>query len=160
MPRSAFNLVYEAVSQRPSFVRKSDGLGRQSIHPLQRVIAALRIMAYGSAADAVDEYIRISESASLESLKQFAFAIIDEFGEEFLRSPTSEEMQRILKINTARGFPGMTGSIDWQHYFWKNCPTQLAGQYKGKYRKLTIVLEGIADGELPIWFLFYGLPGL
>lgn len=43
--------------------------------------------------------------------------------------------------------PGMTESIDFQHSEWKKCPTQFVGQYKGKEKKPTIVLEGVAEGN-------------
>lgn len=64
-----------------------------------------------------------------------------------------------MRMNADKGFIGMAGSIDCQHYEWNNCPTQLAGQYKGEENKRTILLEGITDGELWLWFVFYRLPG-
>lgn len=38
-------------------------------------------------------------------------------------------------------------------------PDWLAGHFKGKEKKPTIVLEGTADREGCIWFMFYGLLG-
>ena len=38
--------------------------------------------------------------------------MIKVFGKEFLRPPRSEEIEHILSINLARGFPRMIGSID------------------------------------------------
>ena len=35
----------------------------------------------------------------------------------------------------------------------------LAGAHKGKGKKPTVVLEGIADEECWLWFAFFGLPG-
>jgi hypothetical protein len=52
MPRRMFDRIYNAVSVRPEFVRGRDGLGRKGLPPLQRIVAALRILAYGTAADA------------------------------------------------------------------------------------------------------------
>lgn len=112
MPLAVLNRVYERVETRPFFVRKSDGLGWLGIHQLQRVTAAQRMMALGLAADAVDEYVRISESSAMESLKDFCSDFVDEFGHEYLRCPTPADMERILRINAARGFPGMARSID------------------------------------------------
>lgn len=84
---------------------------------------------------------------------------MEHLGDEYLRSPTPPDMERILRISKIRGFPGMAGSIDCPHYEWKNCPASLAGQYKGKGSKPSIILEGIADGNLWLWYVFYGLPG-
>jgi hypothetical protein len=71
MPRSMFDRIYNAVSIRTEFVRARDGLGKLGLYPLQRIVAALHILAYGSAADATDEYIRISETSALVSLRRF-----------------------------------------------------------------------------------------
>jgi hypothetical protein len=45
------------------------------------------------------------------------------------------------------------------HWAWKNCPTALAGQYKGKGKKPTVVLEAVADQRLWIWHCFFGTAG-
>jgi hypothetical protein len=74
MPRAVFDRIYTTISTRPEFVHKIDALGKKGIHPLQRVLAALRLLAYGTAADAVDEFVRISESSALDSLRSIASA--------------------------------------------------------------------------------------
>lgn len=68
-------------------------------------------------------------------------------------------MELILRIHAARGFPGMVGSIDYQQYEWKNCPTSLSCTYKRKDKKRKIVLEGVADGEGWFWFMCFWIPG-
>ncbi|XP_048611448.1 uncharacterized protein LOC106393301 [Brassica napus] len=42
----------------------------------------------------------------------FTEGIIRLFGDEYLRRPTPEDLQRLLDIREKRGFPGMVGSID------------------------------------------------
>ena len=81
------------------------------------------MLAYGTAADFVDEYIRIGESTAIESLKRFVKAIVEVFGPEYLRRPNREDTSRLLAFAEQRGFPGMLGSIDCMHWKWKNCPT-------------------------------------
>lgn len=51
----------------------------------------------------------------------------------------------------SRGFPGCIGSWGCQHCGWNNCPLSWSGQFKGKEKKPTIVLESITDPELYIW---------
>ena len=75
----------------------------------------MRMLAYGVAADAVDDYVRISESTSIESLRRFVRAVIKIFKDEYLRAPNSEDIQRLLAEGEAHGFPGMLGSIDCMH---------------------------------------------
>jgi hypothetical protein len=83
MPRAVFDRIYKDVSARPEFVRKCDALGKPGLHPLQRVVAALRKLSYGVASDAVDEYVRISESSAHESLAKFCRAVCELYGVEY-----------------------------------------------------------------------------
>jgi hypothetical protein len=55
------------------------------------------------------------ESIVLETLKKFVTTIISVFGEEWLRPPSEEEVQRILQHNESHGFSSMLGSIDCMH---------------------------------------------
>ena len=41
----------------------------------------------------------------------------------------------------------------------KNCPTAWAGQYAGRSRVPTIILEAVADYDLWIWHAYFGMPG-
>ncbi|CDF37478.1 unnamed protein product [Chondrus crispus] len=159
MPRTVFNRLYRAIEGEGLFVRRKDALSRGGIHPLLRMVAAIRMLAYGAAADSLDEYLSMSEDSVLQSLKSFCSTVIQKFGIEYLREPNEAVLRRILEINAARGFPGCAGSIDCQHWQWKNCPIAWAGKFKGKERNPTIVLEAICDGELWIWHAFFGSPG-
>ncbi|XP_010456434.1 PREDICTED: uncharacterized protein LOC104737877 [Camelina sativa] len=62
--------------------------------------------------DAVDEYLRLSETMALSCLENFKDLVITLFGDEYLRRPTPVDLQRLLDIGEFRGFPGMIGSID------------------------------------------------
>ncbi|XP_020266978.1 uncharacterized protein LOC109842523 [Asparagus officinalis] len=89
----------------------------------------MRMLAYGASANSVDDYVWIGKSTSLESVKRFVRSIINIFGEEYLRSPTNEDVARLLEEGSQRGFPGMLGSIDCMHWTWKNCPTAWQGSH-------------------------------
>ncbi|RWR93167.1 putative nuclease HARBI1 [Cinnamomum micranthum f. kanehirae] len=139
----------------PSQFRRSLGLSA-----LQKVTAAVRMLAYGVAADAVDDYVRIAESTSIESLKKFVQAIIDVFGNEYLRTPNSADICRLLSEGERRGFPGMLGSINCMHWKWKNCPVAWKGMYaRGDHREPSLILEAVTSYDLWIWYAFFGLPG-
>ncbi|XP_024010456.1 glutathione S-transferase T2-like [Eutrema salsugineum] len=99
----------------------------------------IRLLAYGGAADSVDEYLRLSETNACSCLENFVEATINLFGDEYLRRPTQEDLQRLLYVAEQRGFPGMIGSIDCMHWEWKNCPTAWKGQYSRGLGKPTIV---------------------
>uniref|UniRef100_A0A0D3CXE1 Myb-like domain-containing protein n=1 Tax=Brassica oleracea var. oleracea TaxID=109376 RepID=A0A0D3CXE1_BRAOL len=85
---------------------------RNSLSPLQKCTAAIRVLAYGFAADMVDEYLRLGETTGRLCVEQFVEGIIYLFGDEYLRRPTPADLQRLLDVGERRGFPGMIGSID------------------------------------------------
>ena len=78
---------------------------------------------------------------------------------EYLRPPNSLEISRIQAENEKRGFPGMLGSIDCMHWYWKNCPKAWAGQMTGKYGSPSSVLEAVCSYDLRILHAFFGMPG-
>jgi hypothetical protein len=45
------------------------------------------------------------------------------------------------------------------HWAWKNFPSAMSGQYKGKEKRPTIVLEAVADQRLWIWHSYFGTAG-
>jgi hypothetical protein len=47
---------------------------------------------------------------------RFCKAIITAFSATHLRYPTEEDFQIQMKINAARGFPGMFASLDVTHW--------------------------------------------
>jgi hypothetical protein len=104
MHRAVIDRIYKYVSARPEFVRKFDALGKPGLHPLQRVVAALRKLSFGVASDAVDEYVHISESSAHESLVIFCRAVCEPYGVEYGRQPTKDDLRRILKINAKSAF--------------------------------------------------------
>ena len=83
----------------------------------------MRMLAYGIAADYVDEYLKIGESTTLECLKNFCAGVVQIFGQEYLRKPTQADVDRLLEVAEAHDFRGMLGSIDCMHWEWKNCPS-------------------------------------
>uniref|UniRef100_A0A0D3C9R0 DDE Tnp4 domain-containing protein n=1 Tax=Brassica oleracea var. oleracea TaxID=109376 RepID=A0A0D3C9R0_BRAOL len=122
-------IVHALLENVPFFRQRRDATGRFGLSPLQKCTAAVRLLAYGSAADTVDEYLRL------------------------------EDLQRLVNIGEKRGFPGMVGSIDCMHWEWKNCPTTWKGQYARGSGKPTIVLEAVVSQDLWIWHAFFGPPG-
>ena len=122
-------IVHRLSTEVEYFQPKVDATRRSSLTPLQKCTATIRQLAYGGGSDTVDEYVRIGETTARRSLHNFAAGIIHLFGDEYLRRPIPEDLQRLLYIGEQRGFPGMIGSIDCMHWEWKNCPTAWKGMY-------------------------------
>ncbi|XP_023901055.2 uncharacterized protein LOC112012916 [Quercus suber] len=74
---------------------KRNSVNKLGLSSLQKITAALRMLAYGVTGDFIDEYVRIGESTALESLKKFVTAVIDVFSEEYLRKPNDEDIARL-----------------------------------------------------------------
>ena len=58
------------------FQQKQDGLGRLGLSTLQKCTAAIRVLAYGNTADAVDEYLRLGSTTTRSCLENFDEGII------------------------------------------------------------------------------------
>ncbi|KAL6847238.1 hypothetical protein ACP4OV_023091 [Aristida adscensionis] len=161
MNRRLFLRIVNSLGQwSPYYTYRTDCSGRVGLSPLQKCTAAMRMLAYGTPADALDEYLKIGKSTVLECLDKFARGVIEVFGGEYLRRHTREDLERILEVNESRGFPGMLGSIDCMHWHWDKCPLSWRGQFtRGDYGVPTIVLEAVASQDLHIWHAFFGVAG-
>jgi hypothetical protein len=160
MKRHVFIRILNAVqSVDRYFQQREDCTGLLGLSALQKVVAAIRILAYGLPGDAVDEYVQIGDSTAREALYHFCSAIIDAFGKEYLCSPTPVDVARLLQEGESRGFPGMLGSIDCMHWEWRNCPTSWKGMFTGRGKRPSMILEAVASHDLWIWHAYFGLPG-
>ena len=92
-------------------------MGRLGLFALQKITAVFQMLAYGLPVDVTDEYIKIGESTTIESLKRFCRAVVEEFKDEYLRSPNATDVARLLHIGEDHDFPGMLSNLDCMH--WK-----------------------------------------
>lgn len=69
--KQIFERVYNACLKYPSFQQNHNAAGRQGIHPLVKVTACFRHIAYGTSADQLDELYQIAETTFLEIRKVF-----------------------------------------------------------------------------------------
>ncbi|KAH9106617.1 hypothetical protein LEN26_001513 [Aphanomyces euteiches] len=151
MKRSLFQRIIEGILDEDAyFEQKYDALLQPGLSTVQKAVAAIRILRYGCAYDAVDEYVRIGESTASQCLQHFCNAVVRRFGPTYFRSPTKEDLERIMQENSKRGFPGMVGSIDCYNWEWENCPKAWHGSYKGK-KGVSIVLEAAVTYDLWFW---------
>jgi len=90
MSRLLFYRIQNAVEAHDIyFVQRRDGSKRLGFSSLQKITTTLRMFAYGVSIDFLDEYIKIGEPTTIESLKRFVKAMISIFLEEYLRSPNN-----------------------------------------------------------------------
>ena len=116
MNKPLFMHIVDRLSNEVQFFRqKKDGIRRLGLSTLQKCTAAIRVLPYGYALDAVDEYLKLGSTTTRLCVEIFMEAIINLFGDEYLRRPTPDDLQRLLHIGELRGFSGMIGNINCMH---------------------------------------------
>jgi len=115
VPRDVFRRVYLAVKEEPIFQQCLNATGRFQGHPLQKVAAAFRVMAYGEAADRADDYARLSATVITQSTKLLFEFIVERFGSTYLRRPNHEELKIIMERNKDLEMLGCISSRDCFH---------------------------------------------
>jgi len=142
------------------FTQRVDAANKKGISPLAKCTTTMRMLTYGVAADAVDEYIKIGGTTSFECLRRLCKGIIRLYEQVYLRAPTQDDLQRILHVSEIWWFPGMIGSIDCMPWEWKNCLKAWEGQFTRGYKgTTTVILEAFASHDLWIWLAFFGCLG-
>ncbi|XP_013624960.1 uncharacterized protein LOC125583368 [Brassica napus] len=77
MNKDLFLRIVHGLSENiPFFQQRRDATGRFGLSALQKCTAAICMLAYGSAADTVDEYLRLGETTALSCLHNFTDGII------------------------------------------------------------------------------------
>ncbi|XP_058783265.1 uncharacterized protein LOC131657937 [Vicia villosa] len=151
MKKNVFlRIVGDLSSSDNYFTQRVDAANKEGISPLAKCTTAMRMLAYGVAADAVDEYIKIGGTTALECLRRFCKGIIRLYEQVYLRAPTQDDLQRILHVSEMRGFPRMIGSIDCMHWEWKNCPKAWEGQLNDiNVLDRSPVFDDVEQGKAP-----------
>src|SRR5438105_1376796 len=103
MRKSLFlKIVDDLTAANDFFKKKRDAVGHLGFSPKQKCTIAIKMLAYGHGADALDDGLRMGESTVLQTVKEFVNTVILVFGPEYLRPPKSSELQHILAVNEAQ----------------------------------------------------------
>ncbi|KAL7613504.1 hypothetical protein Lser_V15G06920 [Lactuca serriola] len=152
-------LVGDLEMNYPYFQTTWDATNQRSFSTLQKCTSAIRQLAKGYNPYLLDEYLNMSKRTSREALENFFYGVIQMYKAEYLRRPTSTDIQLLYEAHKAKhGFPGMLGSIDCTHWNWRNYPTELRGQYmRGDHQYPSLILEAVTPQDLWFWHAFYGV---
>ncbi|XP_073353839.1 uncharacterized protein [Aegilops tauschii subsp. strangulata] len=116
MHKTVLNRLYHGVrSYDEYFILKKDVVGAIGFSSYQKCTATLRMLAYGTAADSWDKYLRMFESTCEDAMVRFATDVVEVFGPQYLREPTMTDTERLLAISKARGWPCLLRSLDCMH---------------------------------------------
>jgi hypothetical protein len=99
MSRRLFLRIANAVEAHSSYFKQMKNvLGVLGLSCLQKVIIVHSILTYDIPTDLIDEYLRIGETTAIESLRAFVKAIVEVFGDWYLRAPNETDICRLLSI--------------------------------------------------------------
>uniref|UniRef100_A0A2N9FRD0 Nuclease HARBI1 n=1 Tax=Fagus sylvatica TaxID=28930 RepID=A0A2N9FRD0_FAGSY len=130
---------------------RTNAARRLGLSSFQKMIAAIRMLAYETTTDLYDEYVSIGETTAMKCVKKFVKTVVSNFSEEYLWSPTNNDIARLLALGESCGFPGMLGSIDCMHWKWKNCPTAWQGSHNDiNVLERSSVFTELAEGRAPL----------
>jgi len=149
------NIIFLKARSRDPTV---NAIGEMQSSALQKVAAALRVLTYGMPADEVDEYSRLSHSTINETVNRFTRFVVEKYKPVYLLEPTRADLQGVMDDCSDAGFSGCMGCVDCSFWVWRMCPVAFHGQYQGKSKKRSIVLETVADKELYLWHFYISLP--
>ena len=79
------HIVDRLSNEVPFFRQKKDSLGRLCLSTLHKCRTAIRVLAYGSVLDSVDEYLMLGSTTTRLCVENFVKEIINLFGDEYLR---------------------------------------------------------------------------
>ena len=160
--RTRFERLWNDIGrlQDPFFTRGTDGTGALGASLEAKLLLPLKCMAYGVPPHTFRDYFQMSATLAKTCCKKFYKVVVKLYQFEYLRMPTSEDLNNITKLHKeVHGVDGMFGSLDCMHTWWKNCPVAWKGSYKGKEKRSSIVLEAACDHHLWLWHAAYGYAG-
>ena len=137
-------------------------LGKPSISPQVKFLAAQRRLTYGVSFSAFQDYHQMGESTARLCVSKLTRGIVEcpEIAEVYLRAMTKSDAKRVSEMHHQQhGVKGMVGSLDVMKVPWGNCPTGWRGQFQGKEGIPTFGLEAVADYNLWFWHDAFGFPG-
>ena len=108
-------LLHDVQHVNPYFRQKMDRAGRPGFSPHQKVIIALRMLAYTSLANAIDDTYGMSESTCLDNLAEFCHTIVYIYKEKYFRESNQANLAQLFCKIEDRGFPSMIWSLDCMH---------------------------------------------
>ncbi|MBW0529146.1 hypothetical protein O181_068861 [Austropuccinia psidii MF-1] len=105
MKWSLFLNIVSKIEEEYSYLnQRSNAAGKIGLTGLQKITSEMQQLSYGTSADHINEYVRISETTSLKSLHLFCQELIEASETTYLRYPTEQEVQHLMEMGEKRGF--------------------------------------------------------
>ena len=158
LPTEMFDEILVRIKHR---IQKKDTWMREALSPGLKLAIVLRHIATGDSLQTLMYGFRVSDSAIAKFLPVVLKAIIDEYAEEAIDTPsTPEEWLELEKLmRTKHQVPHSFGGLDGKHCRLAVCPSNsgsLYYNYKGFY---SFVLLALVDGLLRFRWIDVGANG-
>ncbi|XP_058192125.1 uncharacterized protein LOC131309523 [Rhododendron vialii] len=155
----------------PYFVQKVDACQVSGPSSIQKMTSSMRMLAYGMPANANGDYLRLRQCTTIECFEHFCRAIIEIYGDVYLRSSTVDDVSRLLAIGEACGFPPLA-SYDlwiWHAFFGMpgshndcnvlDCSLLFDELVQGRAPPANYSINGHTTTWVTIWLMAYILNG-
>lgn len=124
------------------------------------MLLPLKCLCYGASCIQYMDYFSMSKTFARQSCLEFDKQFRELYFDEYLRRPTPQDLKAISDLHSAvHGVPGMLGSLDCMHTYWKNCPKSWHGSHKGRNKAATVILEAACDYHMWFWHSAFGYAG-
>lgn len=143
MPRSVEVRIYRGIKDPPWCKQNVNATGHWQSLPLQKLVSAFRVLAYGEADDRSDENFPVSSSTFEIAEKKLVEYLVPEYGPVDVRPPNDDVLAIIMKRNPERGMPGCICSLDCSLWEWMNCTKCRAGIYLNRNYKRSGDRDGL-----------------
>jgi hypothetical protein len=134
---------------------------KMSSAPQVKLVAALKMAAYGESFSAWQDYCQMGESTARERLSRLMESLVDDeyFSGVYLRQMSRADARRVEQLHSQiHQVQGCLGSLDVV-LLRGNCPHELQGQCQGRHiQPKTIALEAANDYNLWFWHYYFGEP--
>jgi hypothetical protein len=158
--RIAEELLNTCSMADPFFWQSINCTGKVSIFPKVKLLMALKILAYSVAPTAFQDNFQMGITTAHVFLKMFCKITSNDCLKGIFHHQMSRtDARRLSNMHFYHhGVPGMVGSLDCMHIGWRLCPVALQGQYEGKEKKTSLILEAVADYTLWLWHSCFNHP--
>jgi Plant transposon protein len=161
--KAVYATIKASALRHPFFnCRPYEASGRECISLDAKLLIALKHLAYGASHNAFRDYFQMGTSTSFLCFKYLLEVLSTDqhLQQRYFRRMTKEDTHRVLALHKeVHGVPGMLGSVDCLHVYWKNCPYAWQGSFMGKEDGPTVIVEAASDHNLWIWHASVGYPG-
>ncbi len=153
-------MFHELVDRLTPRLQKKDTNYRQALSPGLKVAVTLKYLATGDRYKTLAHGFRVPHNSVSIIIREVCQAIMDEYSEELIKCPTTEEEWREVANGFSRKwqFHHALGALDGKHVRCKQ-PPKTGALYRNYKKYFSIVLMALVDSDYKFMWVEVGAPG-